>query len=811
MFRLIKKISYLFTFLFIFFFFSKNINAATFWRCGDFFGFSQDYSTTHINQYISTSVKCMKNSKGSTVYAYCSSRGAHYNNGPYTKDKEWKKENTCTYFFKKKRKKRDSDGNVVKRNGKTVYEYYYKRQKNGDCSVILGYILHTAFNYGTYSSKTYNYADALYSNWTYLKLYTPGKYHLLNSGPSGGWKKNAKLKTIFYKAWASYKKNFVDAKDATTTTDDNEDTSMYSVRTDTGKVTFDYIPANSCGQGSYKSNLITIKNTSSYNIDISVHIPSNVNLYRQITPTNVQSLITNSNRQVNHGEWTQEGLAPGSSIYLYLTADSYVSNVGKILFSGSYTTVKTLKNGGNFTYYDTTRFNPGDNVSQPLIYYEKFEGNKPKEVTVNNYLDKSLDIEFKRITSKGCPTSGGTREGNIYYYGKHNFTGSSKMGCANDYPKNSEKYVTPDFSGCTCTKVNLDNGFVRIIVKEKSSFVFGTFAPNYVYPGGGFALSDSTNGTATSYVTSVLWDFADYSGSTPQFYNSNTHKMESANSKVTEINNKFKSQYLNNKNISLKFKTEDSNESTVDNKKEISDYSISKDLSFTAKGTKGFYAEIKSFELNNAYAASDGRIAYNETSEFKINAGKKYYVPLKYVDSLVKKKISYIDSEVVFPFNIESATGGINLSSTGLFNFLYSANCSEPVIYGLEDDSCEPDCDPLPLTFDLSYRTVNVNEPFPTTVPINWSKFWNGPNSTQNRLRMSQTFNDINNPLYSIDITNEKFKEIIDYNNTTGNYYTTWKVNPNGSDDFVTSKFNKTATDSSYCKSGVYSEDCDKK
>ena len=790
-----KKIGFLLAFLSFFMLCSREVYAKPFYGCGiGGFGYNQSYTAVFPGKYISTSMKCMKNSKGQETWAYCSSQHAPNVHGPYIRDKQWKKEKKCIYFFKKKRKKRNAKGEVVKnkKTGKTVYEYYYKKKKDGDCSVILGYIIKTAND--KYTSGSYmSYAMALFSNWTYLKKYTPEKYHLRNSGPKGGWKSNSVIKDVFYTAWKKYKKDYVDSGEMGNASEDAEHKDMYLI---SGDVIFNYIPNGTCGSGSYKSNVITVSNNTNKTIVVSIHTAKNV----KMCISGVGCFNEEEKSITLYPKGNTSGLDKKA---IYFTSTGYVSDFTNILFSGDYTVKKNVSR--KITYYDTERFNPGDNSSQPITYMEPVYGSINDKVEINYYWDTSKSVSFERITSKGCPVSS-DYSNDKYYYGAHNFTGKYKKGCANDDIKDGSKFSTPTISGCTCTNLDLGSGrSVRVILKEDSKFTYGTFAPNYVYPGGGFALSNSTNGLPTTYISNVSWDFADYKNGVAQYFNGSS--MQPATGMVGTINTSFINRFLKDKTLDLEIHTKDSNKSSSEDASNVNNYSysISNALNFTKIEEKKFKATIPEVVLKKAYAAADGEIEYSMDEKHKIDSGNKYYVPLKYVDTLVSQNIK---KDVNFPFNIRKT----NLSSTKLFNFSYEADCSEPVIYDLINKSCTPEpCEPLPIKYNLSYRTVNVNEPFPTTVPINWSEFWNGPNNTQNRLRMSQTFNDVNNPLYKINITDEKFKDIISYNNTASNYYTTWKVDSNGSDSFVTSRFDSQATNSSYCEIGRYSEECDKK
>ena len=801
MFKFKKVFLYLLCFISFNSLFLNDVKARPYFSGGTaIFCFSNDYKhyvINNLNQYSDCSSIKYAEYKNETRFAFCASKNAHnYATGKsgYTLDKNWQKDKNCTYYVKNKK---------------------WVKKTDGDCSVILGYVLKKALGKTKVSNLDPDkYIMAAFSNWTYLAKFTPSQYHAKNSGPSGGWKNNDKIETIFKKAWKKYYNEYHSkVVDDDADVDDND---MFSV---TGGSDLYYVPKRNCGEGSYRSKDFVLTNKKNRQITVTFNTIKGIDVYI----SNDTGIYTK-----NSGDKDFEiTLLPNEKKNFYLVSSKPSDKTLQFDFEGEY---EEKNSKVKIDYYDTDRYKrpSGDDDTQPIIVLKKVEG-KSYGVSKKYHCEKSVSVKFRTVKSLTC--SGGNSSNEISnnnsnssnngsnksnnnsnksnnvtstttkYYGNN---GVVNKVCANKYVsyesngddttkttnkkgnngngngvnsdnnvvKNKDSYVA-NFSGCTCVSETIGDKTVRYIVTEKTNFLYGTFAPTYVYPGGGFAFSDSTlkNGVPTQYDTTVNWSYADFVGDDPYYYNGgnpNDYKVDK--STTTTINNELK----NPKPVSINVRTINSNSGFVSDTKYV-DYSIPFDIGSINIGEKKTITNIK---MRNAVFDSNGDVNYPNSNyvlkDTQVSGGNSYYVPLKYMNNSDLK-------EAQFTFNIVDT----NLSSTGYFNFIYNGECSERVInYDLKSN--------------LKYRPISESNPFPKKVADNWVNF--------DKSRLNNSFG--NKKLYSITLNSNAINKI----NAITSPYTSWKgISSSGVSQFVRDNMTVNSNKNSFCPVGMFDSSCDTK
>ena len=97
-----------------------------------------------------------------------------------------------------------------------------------------------------------------------------------------------------------------------------------------------------------------------------------------------------------------------------------------------------------------------------------------------------------------------------------------------------------------------------------------------------------------------------------------------------------------------------------------------------------------------------------------------------------------------------------------------------------------------------NFRTIDVNNPFPGGKKgKDWEEWYN---KSSNVSRMANSYNNL---YYSVTFGSHTFWD-------TGSYLSWSNMNANGSSTFIDDKFEKKASDTSYCSIGYFSDDCDK-
>ena len=197
------------------------------------------------------------------------------------------------------------------------------------------------------------------------------------------------------------------------------------------------------------------------------------------------------------------------------------------------------------------------------------------------------------------------------------------------------------------------------------------------------------------------------------------------------------------------------------------------------------------YEINQAYAKVNGNdYSYYSYAPEKVNDSN-------YVASL-NKAVYYIPTNMntgdKFKFTVESDS----LSLWDDVIFSYNASCYVTAVNTLK---------PPPSgngSSNLSYRTIDVNDPFPSTVnriASNWSR-----NLTANKLRINNTFNDMNKYYY-------KTKKMTDRIDASTSYSSFNDVLSSGNSTYIRDNYfgyitrNRTKT---HCEIGRYNSSiCD--
>lgn len=238
------------------------------------------------------------------------------------------------------------------------------------------------------------------------------------------------------------------------------------------------------------------------------------------------------------------------------------------------------------------------------------------------------------------------------------------------------------------------------------------------------------------------------------------------------------------------------------------------------------YKIVNNFGFQDAYIKySDVSVAYGDsysTSTSYIQSGKLYYTSLKYRS----------DNYYVY-FNNKAGTNPSALTTNSLsniFQWYFSSRLSIGVQQTIYDEDSEGD--DTSYEIDYSYRSVDVNKPFPlafkeglkSAFPQNWSDWYCGDgelnmicnsdnNNVTNSSRLKNTYFDYyesgRNPLYSVVLTENVRRNI---RNITSSY-DEFNVNSDGTTDFVSNSDNVTTdfnSGTSFCGAGIWNSSCDK-
>ena len=708
----------------------------------------QSYETNH-----HTRRKWISNSKkDSSNYAYCASRGDTFGAGSngYRENRSWSSARNCKYKI-----------------GNKIYE-------NGDCSVILGFIINTALEQSGNPASRDGWMSAQGSIWDYLYDFAPG-FRWDNYPSVTPWNNHKKISKIFSSAWKNYYDS-TNGGDASLTSS----VGQVNFNVDVGNAKFDYIPSgSSCStSGSYVTNKISITNNEKKTIHVSI--------LKQWDDVNIcDSFGCNGDKNFD--------IMSGDTHYVWLETSKILGKGTENIINLDIKAEYSEKINVNKKSYDTIVYEPlkGSSVDESK---QRMVIMKKKSNVGSSFNNHSTTKEFKikqiPIKHLTCNDKNINNSSKKYLKSNTSNTPVSRI-CASG--TNGEKEINEDkykasFQDCTCTTVNIGKNIsVGVILVETVVFRFGTLDLDVVYPGGGFGLDvDNKNGgTPTNYYSELTWYFADtdLSGN-PYYYDSSlkTGNVASGSMKTTlenGVRDSLRKMIEVDNKVTINIKSLDSNDAL-----NTDDYNTKLNVNYDKIDYNGhtFKVEDEHLDMNKAYFSEDGKVSYVVNSKYTLDGGNKYYVPLKYQSNK-------------FPYSIDVS----NLSLTGKFNFYYKAPCEMIV-----ND----------YIYDYTYRTIDVTAPFSKTnlaTSANWAYWWNGNISNQNRIKL--TYRDYpNNSTYDVRLSNDYISKILSYNKL----YTNWDtVNDDGSNTFISGNYGfitiaRGGNSGSYCEIGKFNDSCDK-
>ena len=696
---------------------------------------------THNTNYIKYAVV-----DGVYRHAYCSNEGKSFTSSSWaynTIDQGYADAQTCKYWY-------DGVGYT------------------GDCSSIIGYIIKVAE-----SKKSTNYEKwmlAQASVWMYLGNFVPqdnaqAGFNVANS-PSDKtypvqyiWQnnKNLEVSQVFEEAWKEYQEH---GKSVTV----NEN--VITVTPTSLNFNYHVNNTNSCEAGGfYKTKDITIKNNTGGKIKVSLNTNDASPVYICISGT------SNCSEDINE----QIELMGNESKKVYLKSNKYIQNNIKLTIIGKYEQGVVTK-----TTYDSTRWNTETSGTQGMVYLTNSDTTASViHQDVENVNFTQLPMAHKKCANKYKQTSSsiGTKNKPIGRTESLVCAGTNKPGTTY---KIDNSTVQDKLTFCTCKTINLGNDrYVNVTLTQNIAFKYGNLTPTKIYSGGGFELS--TQGITTDYMNTVFWDYADYLGDVPYYYNKNHIENYDARTIENEINNKVKEMLEKElEKLEIIFDTYDSNvvqnglgkntEYTVKLKENNNSYEI-----YQYEGQSHTYiVDIQQIILKEAFFNGSGEVFYSSNNEATTSGGNKYYIPLYYNQNENNK----------FKFNISPNT---NLSLIEGIDYYVEAECNIGVEYKIPE---------------IRYRTISVENPFPkgeTTIPSNWREWWNST-SFQNRIK--NTYNTLD---YRLELTKENAEIVSDINKRY--LYTDWNlIKDNGSSELVNDyklgfEFKSNISDS-YCPIG---------
>lgn len=315
-----------------------------------------------------------------------------------------------------------------------------------------------------------------------------------------------------------------------------------------------------------------------------------------------------------------------------------------------------------------------------------------------------------------------------------------------------------------------------------------------VYVGGKkYTMNDiyvNTSGTGLSNLDSLVWDVI------KSDYISDISSTIASSYKTVDSNNKDDTNFI----MPLSVERENGCNGTVSNsnsngsnKSCVVTYKISQPKAyFDNESGKYFYGYNDLYENSDIYTSEDD--FSGEVNEDIINP-YKYYIPSKYPKGSV-------------PFRIVASS----FSSIGLSNFSVDTSCTVNV--GEDWNEVKP-----------SYRTIDVNEPFPKAsgqynlIPLNWRDWYcnsgTGNNCNVNSTNKQRLANSYTNLNYEIKLDESKLTNIKSNTKNNGGYTILGDGNTTGMEytgvsNFVTSYFTSYTTSDNFCKLGRFDESCDK-
>lgn len=670
---------------------------------------------------------------------------------------------------------------------KCIYKFNNNDYYDGDCSQIIGNIIASSMK--IYPKKNFTDSELTllgsYKNaklwymtqvtlWAYLARFSNLASTNSNASKPYFYEYNTLIKDVITDAWNNY---------AITRNVTEVVLNDVKMRVDYPKENkFYYVPSSSAcgGSGNYRTGIITITNNEDRVDKIKIDVST---IYSNILTDEILICDVDTNSCSN----SLSGIIipKGGKKSIYLSSKYDITQNVKININGYYTVKGSIKKYDSVRWIaenvsDVSKY--GTDAAQGMITFNETPADGINSVTTSNIFIK------EKITRKSCISD------NSKYT---NSTESSpvKKVCAVNNNDNKNDY-TANFSGCTCTGLDLGNGrYVNVIIKENAVFQYGKLVPEgKLYAGGGFYFD--TSKIPTSYNVKIMWQYANWKNNIPYYYDSNNPNNWDASNKeiVNLINAKINEKIKND--LSINFSTKDSNDYknnqlvSIELKLKIGDLNFEKSLA--SNGEVVYISSVNSekIELNSAYFSVDGKVKYgNKDGNYFIDGGNKYYVPMGYTD----------DS---FPFNISTS----NLSVVSGIEFWYQAFCDKDVeeLYNK----------------NLYYRSIDVKNPFPkadnvsSKVPANWRIWYCGEGnictSNNNQKRLSNTYQMYpSSPLYKIILNQKNMNKI----KSIESIYFDWgNINKdNGSSSFVSDDlFEIKTNNSSYCSVGKFLKSCDK-
>lgn len=395
-----------------------------------------------------------------------------------------------------------------------------------------------------------------------------------------------------------------------------------------------------------------------------------------------------------------------------------------------------------------------------------------------------------------------------YMYTKNTYSGS----CGNKdinikyYVKTSEllyeQYSSGSFNekGTTCSPVNVN---IPVVITEKTEFNPGSNWNNInIYNGGSFSIPEIkvTNQVEwiygkTSTKDSAMFDLTyEYKRKNADGTYSNLDGLSDTDLTETKLYvdsgcktvvsnfdddiNEVVESFISDNNYNELLKT--TNISATDDEYVLVDNSRDKKV----EGNK--ITIIDTITPVKAWADNEGNVRYsNDTQTYPYTFfGNVRFAPFKFIRGLPFKFQADYNLSVVKEIDVKLSSG---------------VSCSVEV-YGkiyIDDPNGK-------LKFNVVYRSIDVSNPFPKSVPNDWKIWWSN-SSNKNRIYNTYQKYYSNTPLYQITL-NSSNKKIFDANYN----YSSWNgINSNGSSDFVNNNFNKKGSSTSYCSVGYWKEECD--
>lgn len=373
--------------------------------------------------------------------------------------------------------------------------------------------------------------------------------------------------------------------------------------------------------------------------------------------------------------------------------------------------------------------------------------------------------------------------------------------------------------------------YVNYLIDTSVSFDGGTLKNNpSTYAGGGFKFQDITlqakskwyySGYAVEGVPVVSYKsdgisyninynnvFKDSKGTYQMFKNA-----EELWSKIDKEVNNFISD--NSKKFMLNFDTVDSNDPNNLNKEVKVD--SSSEYNRTVIDSDTYYTVAYNYKVKQACGKGENFEYVDKCSD-----------GFKLVNSYANEDGAYItgdDRYYFIPFGYKEKDAKVNVT-LGISNKQYTTTCTVKVNSSGNPCPDSGDSKPKSVEEQVSYRSIDVSNPFPRAnrqyyrIPINWRNWYctgvgtsNG--CVENKNNINRLKGSYANIYYSGDYDSDKLTSIAkDTLNSSNNYYSSWEnidVETGKSkaldDNFIKQQFSNSAP--SYCPLGSFDKKCD--